>query len=155
MVNRRDTLGVSEDMERTTGRDAHRSNISVIHALAQTVRSTLGPKGMDKMVVDGLGDIVVTNDGFTLLNEMRVRHPAAKLAIEAAVTQQDKVGDGTTPVIVLAGEVLRKAEDLLEMDLHPAVVARGFRTAERTHCRRAQWSIARGLSRRRSRTCRR
>ena len=131
MVNRQDTLGVPEDMKRTTGRDAHRSNIAVIHALAQTVRSTLGPKGMDKMIVDGLGDIVVTNDGFTLLNEMRVRHPAAKLAIEAAVTQQDKVGDGTTTVIVLAGELLRKAEDLLEMDVHPAVIARGFRTAER------------------------
>lgn len=120
----------SEEMERKSGKDARRSNIMVIYALAQVVRSTLGPRGMDKLILDGVGNIVVTNDGYTLLTEMRVSHPAAKLAIEAAVTQQEKVGDGTTSVMVLAGELLRKADELIDMDIHPAIVARAFRAAE-------------------------
>lgn len=125
------TVVVSEGVDRTTGRDAQRTNIMVICSLADNVRTTLGPKGMDKMIVDGLGDIVVTNDGFTLLTEMRISHPAAKLAIEAVVAQQERVGDGTTTVMVLAGELLRKALELLEMDIHPAVVSRGYRIAEK------------------------
>ena len=125
------TVVVSEGVERTSGRDAQRSNIMVICALADNVRTTLGPKGMDKLIVDGLGDIVVTNDGYTLLTEMRINHPAAKLAIEAVIAQQDRVGDGTTTVMVLAGELLRKALELLELDIHPAVVSRGYRIAER------------------------
>jgi len=115
---------------RTKGKDAHRSNIAVICNLADDIRSTMGPKGMDKMIVDGLGDIVVTNDGYTLLTNMRIKHPAAKLAIEAAITQQEKVGDGTTSVVVFAGELLRRAQHLLEMNIHPSLLAQGFRRAE-------------------------
>lgn len=117
-------------MGRTKGKDAHRSNIAVICNLADDIRSTMGPKGMDKMIVDGLGDIVVTNDGYTLLTNMRIKHPTAKLAIEAAITQQEKVGDGTTSVVVFAGELLRRAQHLLEMNIHPSLLAQGFRRAE-------------------------
>lgn len=115
---------------RTRGKDAHRTNIAVVCSLADDIRSTMGPKGMDKMIVDGLGDIIVTNDGYTLLTNMRIKHPSAKLAIEAAVTQQEKVGDGTTSVVVLAGELLRRAQHLLEMNIHPSLIAQGYRLAE-------------------------
>jgi archaeal chaperonin len=122
---------ISDQMDRTSGKGAHRTNIAAVYELAESIRSTLGPRGMDKMIVDGLGDITVTNDGYTLLSAMRVQHPAAKLAIEAAVAQQTKVGDGTTTVIVLAGELLRKAQELLDQNIHPAVIARGFRLSEK------------------------
>jgi len=115
---------------RTKGKDAHRTNIAVVCSLADDIRSTMGPKGMDKMIVDGLGDIIVTNDGYTLLTNMRIKHPSAKLAIEAAITQQEKVGDGTTSVVVLAGELLRRAQHLLEMNIHPSLIAQGYRLAE-------------------------
>lgn len=115
---------------RTKGKDAHRTNIAVVCSLADDIRSTMGPKGMDKMIVDGLGDIIVTNDGYTLLTNMRIKHPSAKLAIEAAITQQEKVGDGTTSVVVFAGELLRRAQHLLEMNIHPSLIAQGYRLAE-------------------------
>ena len=98
-------------------------------ALAETVRTTLGPKGMDKMLVDGLGDIVVTNDGVTILKEMDIEHPAAKMLVEVAKTQEDEVGDGTTTAVIIAGELLKKAEELLEMDIHPTVISMGYRKA--------------------------
>lgn len=119
-----------EDTKRTTGRDAQRNNIAAAKAVAQTVRTTLGPKGMDKMIVDGMGGIIITNDGVTILNEMNIEHPAAKMIVEVAKTQEDNVGDGTTTAVVLAGELLKKAEDLLDQDIHPAVLARGYRIAE-------------------------
>jgi thermosome len=104
-------------------------NIMAGKILAETVRTTLGPKGMDKMLVDGLGDIVVTNDGVTILKEMDIEHPAAKMLVEVAKTQEDEVGDGTTTAVVIAGELLKKAEGLLEQDIHPTIIAMGYRQA--------------------------
>ena len=92
-------------------------------------RTTLGPKGMDKMLVDGLGDIVVTNDGVTILKEMDIEHPAAKMLVEVAKTQEDEVGDGTTTAVIIAGELLKKAEGLLDQDIHPTIIAMGYRQA--------------------------
>ena len=118
-----------EGTERLLGRDAQRMNIMAGKALAETIRTTLGPKGMDKMLVDGLGDIVVTNDGVTILKEMDIEHPAAKMLVEVAKTQEDEVGDGTTTAVIIAGELLKKAEDLLEMEIHPTVISMGYRKA--------------------------
>ncbi|MBU0456873.1 MAG: thermosome subunit beta [Nanoarchaeota archaeon] len=119
-----------EDTKRTTGKDAQRNNIAAAKAVAQTVRTTLGPKGMDKMIVDSIGDVIVTNDGVTILKEMQIEHPVAKMIVEVAKTQEDAVGDGTTTAVVLAGELLKKAEDLLEKEIHPTVLAKGYRLAE-------------------------
>ncbi len=119
-----------EDTKRSSGKDAQRNNIMAAKAVAQTVRSTLGPKGMDKMLVDGAGGVVVTNDGVTILKEMQIEHPAAKMVVEVAKTQEDVVGDGTTTAVILAGELLKKAEDLLDQEIHPAVLAKGYRLAE-------------------------
>ena len=118
-----------EDTSRLLGRDAQRMNIMAGKVLAETVRTTLGPKGMDKMLVDGLGDIVVTNDGVTILKEMDIQHPAAKMLVEVAKTQEDEVGDGTTTAVIIAGELLKKAEALLEQDIHPTVIVMGYRNA--------------------------
>lgn len=119
-----------EDTKRTTGKDAQRNNIAAAKAVAQTVRTTLGPKGMDKMIVDSLGDVIVTNDGVTILKEMQIEHPAAKMVVEVAKTQEDAVGDGTTTAVILAGELLKQAEDLLDQNIHPTVLAKGYRLAE-------------------------
>jgi len=118
-----------EGSSRVLGRDAQRMNILAGKVLAETVRTTLGPKGMDKMLVDGLGDIVVTNDGVTILKEMDIEHPAAKMLVEVAKTQEDEVGDGTTTAVIIAGELLKKAEGLLDMDIHPTIIAMGYRQA--------------------------
>jgi archaeal chaperonin len=119
-----------EDTKRTTGREAQQNNIAAAKAVAQAVRTTLGPKGMDKMIVDSANDVIITNDGVTILKEMQIEHPAAKMIVEVAKTQEDAVGDGTTTAVVIAGELLKKAEDLLEQDIHPTVLARGYRMAE-------------------------
>ncbi len=119
-----------EDTQRTSGRDAQRENIAAAKAVAQTVRTTLGPKGMDKMIVDSMGNVIITNDGVTILQEMQIEHPVAKMIVEVAKTQEDAVGDGTTTAVVLAGELLKKAEDLLDQNIHPTVLAKGYRLAE-------------------------
>ncbi|MBI3052015.1 TCP-1/cpn60 chaperonin family protein [Candidatus Woesearchaeota archaeon] len=125
---------LSEGSQRTTGRSAQKTNIMAAKAVAETVRTTLGPKGMDKMLVDSLGDVVITNDGVTILEEMSIEHPAAKMIVEVAKTQEDEVGDGTTTAVVIAGELLKQAEDLIEKEIHPTVVARGYRlAAEKAH----------------------
>ena len=121
---------MSEDTKRTTGKDAQRNNIAAAKAVAQTVRTTLGPKGMDKMIVDSAGNVTVTNDGVTILQEMQIEHPAAKMVVEVAKTQEDAVGDGTTTAVVIAGELLSKAEQLLDQNIHPTVLAKGYRLAE-------------------------
>lgn len=118
-----------EGTNRSVGRDAQRNNILAGKILAETVRTTLGPKGMDKMLVDGLGDIVVTNDGVTILKEMDIEHPAAKMLVEVAKTQEDEVGDGTTTAVIIAGELLKKSESLLDQDIHPTIIAMGYRQA--------------------------
>lgn len=118
-----------EGSQRTKGREAQNNNIMAAKAVAAAVRTTLGPKGMDKMLVDSMGDIVITNDGATILKEMDIEHPAAKMIVEVAKTQDDEVGDGTTTAAVLAGEFLKNAEELLEMGVHPTVIASGYRLA--------------------------
>ena len=122
-------LVLPEGTLRTIGKDAQHNNIAAAKAVADAVRTTLGPKGMDKMLVDSLGDIVITNDGVTILEEMRIEHPAAKMIVEVAKTQDEEVGDGTTTAAVLAGELLKKAEELLDQSIHPTVITRGFRLA--------------------------
>jgi thermosome len=122
-------LILPEGTNRRLGRDAQSMNIMAGKILAETIRTTLGPKGMDKMLVDSLGDIVVTNDGVTILKEMDIEHPAAKMLVEVAKTQEDEVGDGTTTAVIIAGELLKKAEDLLEQDIHPTVISMGYRRA--------------------------
>jgi len=123
-------LILPEGSLRTVGRDAQKNNIEAAKAVADAVRTTLGPKGMDKMLVDSIGDIVITNDGVTILEEMSIEHPVAKMMVEVAKTQNEEVGDGTTTSVVLAGELLKKAEELLDMDIHPTVITRGFKIAK-------------------------
>ena len=122
-------LILKEGSSRTRGRDAQSMNIAAAKAVASAVRTTLGPKGMDKMLVDTIGDVVITNDGVTILKEMDIEHPAAKMMVEVAKTQDDEVGDGTTSAVVIAGELLKRSEELLEQDVHPAIIAHGYRQA--------------------------
>jgi thermosome, various subunits, archaeal len=118
-----------EGSKRTHGSDAQHNNIMAAKAVAEAVRTTLGPKGMDKMLVDSMGDVVITNDGATILKEMDIEHPGAKMIVEVAKTQDAEVGDGTTTAAVLAGEFLTTAEDLLESGVHPTIIASGYRLA--------------------------
>lgn len=118
-----------EGTQRTTGKTAQHANILAAKAVAETVRTTLGPKGMDKMIVDSLGDVIVTNDGVTILKEINIEHPAAKMIVEVAKTQEDEVGDGTTTAVILAGELLKNAESLIDKDIHPTVLVKGYRRA--------------------------
>jgi len=118
-----------EGTERNKGKGAQSNNIAAARAVADAVRSTLGPKGMDKMLVDSLGDVTITNDGVTILKEIEVEHPAAKMIVEVAKTQDDECGDGTTTSVILAGELLKHAETLTEQDVHPTVVVNGYRLA--------------------------
>ncbi|WP_049929947.1 thermosome subunit alpha [Halosimplex carlsbadense] len=120
---------MSEDSQRTSGKDAQSMNITAGKAVAESVRTTLGPKGMDKMLVDDSGGVVVTNDGVTILEEMDIEHPAANMIVEVAQTQEDEVGDGTTTAVVISGELLGKAEDLLDQDIHATILAQGYRQA--------------------------
>mgnify|MGYP002338700940 CR=1 FL=1 len=120
---------LGDDAERQSGKSAQKNNIAAGKAVGDTVRTTLGPKGMDKMLVDSVGDIIVTNDGVTILDEMEIEHPAAKMMVEVAKTQEEQVGDGTTTAVVIGSELLKKAEDLLDQDIHPTVITRGFNLA--------------------------
>ncbi len=120
---------LKEGTERTRGKSAQSNNIAAAKAVADAVRSTLGPKGMDKMLVDSMGDVVITNDGATILKEMDIEHPAAKMIIEVAKTQEQHCFDGTTTAVVLAGELLKRSEDLIEQNVHPTVICEGFRMA--------------------------
>jgi thermosome len=124
-------LILPEGTLRSKGKDAQTNNIAAAKAVADTVKTTLGPKGMDKMLVDSLGDITITNDGVTILDEMQIEHPAAKMMVEVAKAQNEAVGDGTTTAVVLAGELLKKAGELLEQDIHPIIVTRGFKLAKK------------------------
>jgi archaeal chaperonin len=119
-------LILKEGTERARDKSATSSNISAARAIADAVRTTLGPRGMDKMLVDSMGDITITNDGVTILKEVDVEHPAGKMLVEVAKTQDQQCGDGTTTAVVLAGELLKRAEYLLEQNIHPTVITRGF-----------------------------
>ena len=118
-----------EESKRFLGRDAQRNNILAARVIAETVKTTLGPKGMDKMLVDRAGGIIVTNDGVTILNEMDIEHPAAKMIVEVAKTQDLEVGDGTTTAVMLSGKLLENAEKLLDLKIHPTIIIRGYRWA--------------------------
>jgi len=122
-------LVLKEGTRRDRGKGAQFNNIAAAKAVADAVRSTLGPRGMDKMLVDSLGDVVITNDGVTILKEIDIEHPAAKMLVEVAKTQDEEAGDGTTTAVILAGELLKKAEDLIEQNIHPTVIAAGYRQA--------------------------
>src|SRR5438309_2633043 len=120
---------LKEGTERSKGKGAQLNNIAAARAVADAVRSTLGPKGMDKMLVDSMGDVTITNDGVTILKEIEVEHPAAKMIVEVAKTQDDEVGDGTTTAVILAGELLKKAETLVEQNVHPTIIVNGYKIA--------------------------
>jgi thermosome len=122
-------LILKEGTSRNRGKEAQRNNIMAARVVGEVLRTTLGPRGMDKMLIDSLGDITITNDGATILKEIEVEHPAAKMMVEIAKTQDDMVGDGTTTAVVLAGELLKKAEELLEQNIHPTIVVSGYRKA--------------------------
>jgi archaeal chaperonin len=122
-------LILKEGTKRDRGKDAQYNNIMAARAIADAVRSTLGPRGMDKMLVDTLGDVVITNDGVTILKEIDVDHPAAKMVVEVAKTQDDEAGDGTTTAVILSGELLKKAIDLIDSNIHPTIIAGGYRLA--------------------------
>ncbi|MFH1685246.1 MAG: thermosome subunit beta [Candidatus Micrarchaeota archaeon] len=128
-VSGEQTVVLPEGAQRILGRDAMRINIAIGYAVANIVKTTLGPKGMDKMLVSDLGDIVITNDGATILEEMNVDHPAAKLMVEIAKTQDKEVGDGTTTSVVIAGNLLKKAGELLDQGIHPTVIIKGYELA--------------------------
>jgi thermosome len=125
---------LKEGTQRTRGKTAQSNNIAAAKAVADAVRSTLGPKGMDKMLVDSMGDVVITNDGATILKEMDIEHPAAKMIIEVAKTQEQHCYDGTTTAVILSGELLKKSEDLIEQNVHPTVICEGFRLAAEKAC---------------------
>jgi thermosome len=122
-------LILKEGTERKRGRDAQKNNIAAAIAVAEAVRTTLGPKGMDKMLVDSLGDVTITNDGATILDTIDIEHPAAKMIVEVAKTQDDKIGDGTTTSVIIAGELLNLAQELMEQSVHPTLIFRGYRKA--------------------------
>ena len=122
-------LVLKEGTKREKGRGALSNNIQAAKAIGDAVRSTLGPRGLDKMLVDSMGDVVVTNDGVTILKEMDVEHPAAKMLVEVAKTQDQEAGDGTTTAVVLTAELLKRAEDLIEQNIHPTLISQGYRLA--------------------------
>jgi len=127
MLSGQPIIILKENVERNYGKEAQRSNIAAAKAIAGAVRSTLGPRGMDKMLVGSTGDIVITNDGATILGEIAVQHPGAKMVIEVARTQDDEVGDGTTTAVILVGALMEQAESMLEQGIHPTVIAQGYR----------------------------
>jgi len=122
-------LILKEGTSRTRGREALRLNITVAKAIADTIRTTLSPKGMQKMLVDPFGDVIITHDGATIMKEIEVEHPTAKMMVDLAKSQEQEAGDGTTTVVLLAGELVAKAEDLLDMGIHPTVIISGYRKA--------------------------
>ncbi|MBI4344658.1 MAG: TCP-1/cpn60 chaperonin family protein, partial [Euryarchaeota archaeon] len=119
-----------EGAQRYFGKDARRMNIMAAKVVAEAIKSTLGPRGMDKMLVDTTGDVIITNDGATILKEVEIKHPAAKMMVEIAKTQENEAGDGTTTSVILAGELLKRAEELLDQEVHATVIAQGYRLAE-------------------------
>ncbi len=122
-------LILKEGSDRTRGKDAQHSNIMAAKVVAETVKSALGPKGMDKMLVDSFGDVTITSDGRTILDEMDIQHPAAKMMVEVAKTQDDEAGDGTTTAVVISGALLEKAEELVGKNVHPTIIIDGYKKA--------------------------
>jgi thermosome len=123
-------LILKEGSKRETGKEAQRKNIAAAKAIAEAVRTTLGPKGMDKMLIAGSGDATITNDGATILREMDVEHPVARMIVEVAKAQDDEIGDGTTTAVIIAGELLKRAETLIDQGVHPTVIVSGYKQAQ-------------------------
>ena len=122
-------LVLKESVLQQKGRDAQRNNIMAAKLVADLVRSSLGPRGLDKMLVDSLGDVTITNDGATILKEIDVQHPAAKMMVEISKTLDNEVGDGTTSAVIFTGALLEKAEELLNKEVHPTVIIEGYQAA--------------------------
>ena len=122
-------LILREGASQSRGREAQHANIMAAQIVAESVKSALGPRGMDKMLVDSFGDVTITSDGRTVLDEMDIQHPAAKMMVEVAKTQDNEVGDGTTTSVIIAGELLAKAETLIVKNVHPTVIIDGYRKA--------------------------
>ncbi len=122
-------LVLKEGSNRSRGREAQHGNITAAKVIAESIRSSLGPKGMDKMLADSFGDITITSDGRTILDEMDIQHPAAKMMVEVAKTQDNEAGDGTTSAVIIAGELLSKAEELIDKNIHPTIIIDGYRAA--------------------------
>ncbi len=122
-------LVLKEGSNRSRGKEAQHANIAAAKIVAESVRSSLGPKGMDKMLVDNFGDVTITSDGRTILDEMDIQHPAAKMLVEVSKTQDNEAGDGTTSAVIVAGELLNKAEELVDKKVHPTVIIDGYRKA--------------------------
>ena len=118
---------------RSRGREAQHGNITAAKVVAESVRSALGPKGMDKMLVDSFGDVTITSDGRTILDEMDIQHPAAKMLVEVAKTQDKEAGDGTTSAVIIAGELLSRAEELIDKNIHPTIIIDGYRKPQKKH----------------------
>ena len=129
MIGGTPIMVLKEGTERESGRKAQMKNITAAKSIADAVRTTLGPKGMDKMLVDSMGDVIITNDGVTILKELDVVGPAAKMVIEVAKTQDEQCGDGTTTAVIFAGELLKLSEPLIEKNIHPTLITRGFSLA--------------------------
>ena len=123
------TVFLPEGSKRERGKDAQRMNIMVAKAVSNAVKSTLGPRGMDKMLVDELGNVTISNDGATILKEMAIEHPIGKMLVELAKNQDDEVGDGTTSAVVIAGGLVAKAENLLDENVHPSIIIKGYKMA--------------------------
>lgn len=123
-------LVLKEGSNRSRGKEALHTNIMAAKIVAETVKSCLGPKGMDKMLVDSFGDVTITSDGRTILDEMDIQHPAAKMMVEVAKTQDNEAGDGTTTAVIIAGELLNKAEELIEKNVHPTIIIDGYKKAQ-------------------------
>src|SRR5690606_6539439 len=122
-------LILKEGTKETKGRDAQKNNITAAKLVAEIIKSALGPRGMDKMLVDSLGDVTITNDGATILKEIDVQHPAAKMMVEVAKSVDNEVGDGTTSSVIFAGALLEKAEELISKDVHPSAIVDGYTAA--------------------------
>jgi len=118
---------LKEGTTETKDKDAQRNNITAAKLVAELVKSSLGPRGMDKMLVDPLGDVTITNDGATILKDIDVQHPAAKMMVEVSKSIDNEVGDGTTSSVVVAGSLLEKAEELIDKDVHPTVIVDGYK----------------------------
>src|SRR5678815_2110919 len=120
-------LILREGAKENKGKEAQKNNFTAAKTVAEIVRTSLGPRGMDKMLVDSLGDVTITNDGATILKEIDVQHPAAKMMVEISKATDNEVGDGTTSVVVLAGSLVERAEELITKDVHPTIIVDGYR----------------------------
>ena len=129
--NRVPIVLLKEGATQTKGKDARKNNIAAAKLIAQVIRSSLGPRGMDKMLVDSTGDVTITNDGTTILKELDIEHPIAKMLVELAKSVDNEAGDGTKSVVVVAGSLIENAEELLDKDVHPTIVVEGFSEASK------------------------